>query len=151
MLPQGDDDVGWFRFRTTVVLWTTGPLPGKKTLTDLWKSGRVFLRLDQLDGSNSVEALLSSMAGVVQHLGAPRNALGDAHGRGVEPPIVSVLVAELARNMPESSTWMTPEVDDMDVVDLPCCGRKLKVAKDHRGVVHGFFCGFPHPDARHPG
>lgn len=49
-----------------------------------------------------------------------------------------------ATEVPESSTFLPPETNDMRVVELPCCNRKIKVADDHTGVVHCFFCGFPH-------
>lgn len=73
-------------------------LPEKKAISDLWKSARGVLRLEELDAGRPVDALLSSLTGVVQHVGALRNATGDAHGRGTRPPNVSPALAELALN-----------------------------------------------------
>ena len=41
---------------------------------------------------------MNALSGVVTHLGALRNALGDAHGKGIFSPDVSENIAELAIN-----------------------------------------------------
>jgi len=73
-------------------------LPSKLQVTDLWKSVRTALRFDQCDPTGAVTVLLNSLAGTVSSLGGMRNALGDAHGRGMVPPAVSESFAELALN-----------------------------------------------------
>jgi hypothetical protein len=74
------------------------PLPGKKQVSDLWKSTRNILGFDELDPSGAALNLMNALSGVVTHLGGLRNALGDAHGKGIFPPGVSENVAELAIN-----------------------------------------------------
>jgi hypothetical protein len=74
------------------------PLPTKKQLTDLWKSTREILNFKEVDSTDSTETLLNALSGVTTHLGGLRNSLGDAHGKGVFPPDVSEIIAELAIN-----------------------------------------------------
>jgi hypothetical protein len=74
------------------------PLPGKKQVTDLWKSTRTILHFDGLDPSGATSSLMNTLSGVVTHLGELRNTLGDAHGKGIFPPDVQENIAELAIN-----------------------------------------------------
>lgn len=74
------------------------PLPSKKQVTDLWKSTRAVLHFDELDPSGATLTLMNSLSGIVTHLGGLRNTLGDAHGKGIFPPDVSEVIAELAIN-----------------------------------------------------
>ena len=74
------------------------PLPSAKQVTDLWKSTRAILDFDAMDPTGSVTQLLNTLSGVVTSLGALRNALSDAHGKGAFPPSVSENIAELAIN-----------------------------------------------------
>lgn len=73
-------------------------LPGEKSLSDLWKSTRRVLELDTLGPESVIPQLLNSLSGVVTHLGAMRNALSDAHGKGKYSPQISESYAELALN-----------------------------------------------------
>jgi len=73
-------------------------LPDKKQLSDLWKSTRNILQLNVIDPSGAAQNLMNGLTGVMTHLGNLRNALGDAHGKGVFPPAVSESMAELAIN-----------------------------------------------------
>jgi hypothetical protein len=73
-------------------------LPNKKQLSDLWKSARDVLQFEKLDSSGAIVSLLNSLAGLITSLGGLRNALGDAHGKGISPPEVSESIAELAIN-----------------------------------------------------
>ena len=75
------------------------PLPNGKQMTDLWKSTRTLLNLDTLDVSGASVSLANTLSGVAFQLGSLRNALSDAHGRGVTPPDVSESIAELAINV----------------------------------------------------
>jgi hypothetical protein len=74
-------------------------LPDKMTVTDLWKSVRGLLRYEECDQSGAVTDLMNTLSGLVSKLGAMRNTLGDAHGRGTAPPAVSESFAELALNV----------------------------------------------------
>ncbi|MCJ7777397.1 MAG: hypothetical protein MUP16_03695 [Sedimentisphaerales bacterium] len=47
------------------------------------------------------------------------------------------------KEMKEQEPWISPETDDMDVFELPCCQRKMKIEDDWKGKVYCFFCGFP--------
>lgn len=78
------------------------PLPHKKQVTDLWKSTRELLKLDQVGPSGAVIDLLNTLSGTVSHLGGIRNELGDAHGKGIIPPVVTEAIAELAHNVAAS-------------------------------------------------
>lgn len=73
-------------------------LPAEKSLSALWKSTRKLLGLDALGSEDAVAQLLNSLYGVVNQLGAMRNALSDAHGKGKFSPQVSESYAELAIN-----------------------------------------------------
>lgn len=82
------------------------PLPKKKQVTDLWKSTRTILDFENLDEAGKISTLLNSLSGVVTHLGAIRNAMGDAHGKGVVAPDVSESIAELAINTASTLSTM---------------------------------------------
>lgn len=48
------------------------------------------------------------------------------------------------QEMEQQEPWISPEVNDMDEFDLPCCHRKIKIEDSNIGCIHCFFCGFPH-------
>jgi len=48
------------------------------------------------------------------------------------------------KEMEQQKPWISPEVNDMEIFDLPCCQRKIKIEDDWTAVVYCFFCGFPH-------
>lgn len=52
------------------------------------------------------------------------------------------------REMEQQEPWISPEVNDMDEFDLPCCRRKIKIEESEMDCVHCFFCGFPHKHKR---
>lgn len=80
-------------------------LPKRVQLADLWKSTRGILDLDGLAENDSVVSLLNTLSGAVTQIGAIRNTMSDAHGRGQLLPQVSEAVAELALN--SSATIVT--------------------------------------------
>jgi len=49
---------------------------------------------------------MNSLTGAISHLGGLRNALGDAHGKGVVPPDVPESIAELAINATSTLSTM---------------------------------------------
>ena len=49
-----------------------------------------------------------------------------------------------ADEMREQEPWISPETDDMQPRELPCCDRSLKLLDDWAGRFHCFFCGFPY-------
>ena len=40
--------------------------------------------------------------------------------------------------------WISEELNDMRVVDLPCCNKKLKIIEGWANYVFCFYCGFEH-------
>jgi hypothetical protein len=48
------------------------------------------------------------------------------------------------REMEQQEPWISLEVNDMAIFDLPCCQRKIKIEEDWSDVVYCFFCGFPY-------
>lgn len=52
------------------------------------------------------------------------------------------------REMEQQAPWISPEANDMDEFDLPCCRRKIKIEESEISCVHCFFCGFPHEHKR---
>jgi hypothetical protein len=48
------------------------------------------------------------------------------------------------KEMEQQEPWISPEVNDMEIFDFPCCQRKIKIEENWTGIVHCFFCGFPH-------
>lgn len=44
--------------------------------------------------------------------------------------------------------WISPEINDMVVFELPCCNRKLKIDDSWLDITYCFFCGFPHRNVR---
>lgn len=86
------------------------PLPSGKQVTDLWKSTRNTLKFDELiinsDSSGCLTNLMNTLSGAITHLGGLRNALGDAHGRGLSAPDVSQAIAELAINIASTLSTM---------------------------------------------
>jgi hypothetical protein len=49
-----------------------------------------------------------------------------------------------ARELPTEEPWISPEINDMGVIDLPCCGRQIKVDEAWSQTVRCHFCGFPY-------
>ncbi len=47
------------------------------------------------------------------------------------------------KEVEQQEPWISPEVNDMEIFDLPCCQRKVKVEDSWNSEVHCFFCGFP--------
>jgi len=40
--------------------------------------------------------------------------------------------------------WISPETNDMEIFDLPCCKRKIKIREDWISNIHCYFCNFLH-------
>jgi hypothetical protein len=47
------------------------------------------------------------------------------------------------KEMEAQEPWISPESDDMEVFELKCCNRKMKICDDWKGKIYCFFCGFP--------
>jgi len=50
-----------------------------------------------------------------------------------------------AQEMKMEEPWISPETNDMEIVELPCCKRKIKIREEWTEKVRCFFCGFPYP------
>jgi hypothetical protein len=48
------------------------------------------------------------------------------------------------KEMEQQEPWISPEVNDMEIFDLPCCQRKIKIEENWLDKVYCFFCGFPY-------
>lgn len=48
------------------------------------------------------------------------------------------------KEMQQREPWISPELSDMKIFNLPCCERKIKIDDNWNKRVHCFFCGFPH-------
>lgn len=48
------------------------------------------------------------------------------------------------KEMKQQEPWISPEINDMEIFDLPCCHRKIKLDESWSSEVHCFFCGFPY-------
>jgi len=48
------------------------------------------------------------------------------------------------KEMEQQKPWISPEVNDMEIFDLPCCQRKIKIEENWQDKVYCFFCGFPY-------
>ncbi len=46
----------------------------------------------------------------------------------------------------QKDPWISPESNDMEIFNLPCCNRKLKIKEEWKDKVYCFFCGFPHKE-----
>jgi hypothetical protein len=48
------------------------------------------------------------------------------------------------KEMKQEEPWISPEENDMDVFELPCCERKMKILEGWKDKAYCYFCGFPH-------
>ncbi len=48
------------------------------------------------------------------------------------------------KELEQQEPWISPEANDMEVFDLPCCGRQIKVEDGWDSTVYCYFCGFPY-------
>jgi len=46
------------------------------------------------------------------------------------------------KEMEQQEPWISPEVNDMEIFDLPCCQRKIKIEENWSDAIFCFFCGF---------
>jgi hypothetical protein len=92
-------------------------LPNGKAVSDLYKSTRTLLKIDDIDGEKMVFQLSNSLNGLMVNFGGLRNSLSDAHGRGVMPQATQEYVAELALNVSSSlSTFLVRRFNELNGV-----------------------------------
>ena len=44
----------------------------------------------------------------------------------------------------QTEPWIPPEINDMTVVELPCCNTKMKIIEEWRDNIACYICGFVH-------
>jgi hypothetical protein len=49
-----------------------------------------------------------------------------------------------AKELKQTEPWISPETNDMKVINLLCCQKKIKVEENWNQKTHCYFCGFPH-------
>jgi len=47
-----------------------------------------------------------------------------------------------AKEMEQQEPWISPEPNDMEIFELPCCQKKIKIEDNRSKPIHCFFCGF---------
>jgi len=48
------------------------------------------------------------------------------------------------KEMPLKEPWISEEINDMKIFDLPCCNNKIKIEENWGEDIHCFYCGFKH-------
>lgn len=90
-------------------------LPEKLALSDLYKSLRSVLKLNEIDSESAVGTLSNSMNGIVLGIGHIRNSMSDSHGKGSEPDKVSGYTAEFVLNTCSSlATFFIRRLKDLE-------------------------------------
>jgi hypothetical protein len=89
----------------TLILEKMGITPNDKTVTGLYSEVRTNLKLGDEISAPQLKQVLGSSAGAVSGLGAMRNDLSDAHGKGLITSELYESYAELALNL--SATMST--------------------------------------------
>lgn len=72
------------------------------------------------------------------------NLIGPLKKRFGRPSSGPISIKFEGKELKQEETWISPEENDMDVFDLPCCSRKLKLKEEWKDKVHCHFCRFPH-------
>lgn len=48
------------------------------------------------------------------------------------------------KEMEYKEPWISDEINDMKIFNLPCCNKKIKIEEDWDKNVYCFYCGFEH-------
>lgn len=48
------------------------------------------------------------------------------------------------KEMPYKDPWISPEIDDMTIVDLACCNLRIKLEDSWSDAYYCYKCGFPY-------
>jgi len=65
--------------------------------------------------------------------------------RAFRKPISGMLSMRFeGKEIKQEEPWISPEVNDLEIFDLPCCQRKIKIDENWADKVYCFFCGFPY-------
>ena len=73
-----------------------------------------------------------------------KNLIGPLKRNFGRPSSGPISIRFEGKEMKKEEPWISPEENDMEVFELPCCERKLKIIEGWKDKVHCYFCGFPH-------
>jgi len=165
------DEDGFFRRECPLCHKEFKVLLEKEELTDLAQKGIDFFMLEEKE-TNLSESESSGTEFVCPYCG--QRAPGDSWWTQEQLAYVGIvaknnlakivnenLIRPLKRTFQRSSSgmvsarfegkeieqqepWISPEVNDMEIFDLPCCQRKIKIEENWQDTVYCFFCGFPY-------
>lgn len=48
------------------------------------------------------------------------------------------------KEIKQQEPCISPEINDMEIFNLSCCQRKIKIEKNWNDIIYCFFCGFPY-------
>ena len=109
----------------------TCPYCGEEATVDSWWTQEQLSYLRVI-----VQNVMARMLN--EHLIRPmRRSFGRSSGGAIS-------ISFEGRDMPTAEEWISPEVDDMTVHDLPCCSDKLKLSETWTGEFRCYYCGFPY-------
>lgn len=86
-------------------------MPANKSVIPLWRVIQGHLRLN-IDSTlrDDQERVLQGLASIIDGVGASRSHIGSAHGRGINPPKITVPEARLAVNAAHSLVFFVMEL-----------------------------------------
>lgn len=86
-------------------------MPAQKSVIPLWRVMQVHLRLN-IDSTlrDDQKRVLQGLASIIDGVGAYRSHIGSAHGRGINPPKITVPEARLAVNAAHSLVFFVMEL-----------------------------------------
>jgi len=173
-LPFPLDDDGFFRRECPFCRKEFKVLLGKEELTDLAQKGMDSFMIEQkevatdLDENESLEEnefscpycgqrapnnswwtqeQLAYMGIVTKNIMAKivnENLIRPLKNTFQRPSSGMISMRFEGKEMEQQEPWISPEVNNMKIFDLPCCQRKIKIEDGWKGVVYCFFCGFLH-------
>ena len=109
----------------------TCPYCGQETLSDKWWT-KEQLAYVGIAAQNIIAQIVNEQ---IIH---PLKRMSRKHSFG------PVTLQFQGNEMQQQEPWISPEINDMDTFDLPCCHRKIKIDEIRNSTVYCFFCGFPY-------
>jgi hypothetical protein len=64
--------------------------------------------------------------------------------KGLDNPSKGVRVT--AHELERGNELINPEINDMKIIELPCCQKSIKIDQDRDSQIHCYYCGFLHCD-----
>ncbi len=64
--------------------------------------------------------------------------------KGLDDPSKGIRVK--ADELERSNELINPEINDMKIVELPCCHKSLKLDENWSSPIYCYYCGFVHSD-----